>query len=171
MIKAISVLMLVQAAAAVPSASPPRPPEAFKPVSPELISRADALAVAEASLRACEALKETVAVFVTDADGNLRAAMTSDNLNPIGLRSVTGKTAAVLAFKASTRDLEARLKTDPAFAEQYGKDPRYFYHPGAVPLYRDGKFVAVLALGGGHDKDEGCALQGLKVLPWARTTP
>ncbi|MDB6009254.1 MAG: hypothetical protein JWL65_1504, partial [Gammaproteobacteria bacterium] len=91
--------------------------------------------------------------------------------NPIGLRSASLKTATVLKFKASTRSLQERLKSDAAFAEEYGKDTRYFYHPGGVAIYRDGKFVAVLAVGGGHDKDESCALEALKLLPWAKTNP
>ncbi|MDB6008761.1 MAG: hypothetical protein JWL65_1011, partial [Gammaproteobacteria bacterium] len=59
--------------------------------------------------------------MVSDADGFLRAALSSDESNPIGLRSASLKTATVLKFKASTRSLQERLKSDAAFAEEYGK--------------------------------------------------
>jgi len=157
----------VLAQAQVPS---PEAPSAQR-ISADLITRADALKVADASIAACERQGEKVAAMVSDADGFLRAALSSDGLNPIGLRTASLKTATVLKFKVSTRSLQERLESDAAFAKEYGKDARYFYHPGAVPIYRDGKFVAVLAVGGGHDKDESCALEALKLLPWAKTNP
>ena len=139
--------------------------------SVDLISRADALRLVSASLEYCERQGEKAAAYVTDANGNLRAALSSDGLKPIGLRSVPLKTAAVLQFRASTKILADRLKTDPNFAAEYANDPRYLFHPGAMPIYRAGKFVAVLAVGGGHDKDESCALAALKRLSWATTIP
>jgi uncharacterized protein GlcG (DUF336 family) len=150
-------------------APPPPPPD--ERVSAELITRADAIKIADAAIASCERQGETAAVFVTDADGHLRAAQSSDGVNVIGLRTATLKTAAVLQFRVSTRSLEDRLKTDPAFAAQYGSDPRYFYHPGAVPVFRNGKFVAVLAVGGAHAKDESCAFEAMKRLPWASMVP
>ena len=144
---------------------------ATQQISADLITRADALKIADASIAACERQGEKAAAIVTDADGYLRAALSSDGLDPVGLHTANLKTASVLEFKVSTRALLQRLDSDAAFAKKYGKDPRYFYHPGAVPIYRNGKFVAVLAVGGGHDKDESCALEALELLPWAKTSP
>lgn len=175
---AVQLLLAISAitgcAASSVAQTPPAPVVGSQPderVSAELITRADALRIADAAIASCERQGETAAAFVTDADGHLRAALSSDGLNAIGLRTATLKTAAVLRFHVSTRALEERLKADPAFAAQYGNDQRYFYHPGAVPIYRDGRFVAVLAVGGGHAKDESCALEALKLLPWAKTAP
>lgn len=145
----------------------PQTPASEAPVSADLITQADALKLVESSLASCERKGEKIAAFVTDADGHLRAALSSDGAHPIGLRSAALKTATVLEFKSSTKSLAQRLKTDAAFAEKYGNDARYMFHPGALALYRDGKFVAVLALGGGHDKDESCALEALKLVPGA----
>ena len=168
----LSLLANAALSGSVAAQTPPAPAAAaHERISPDLITLADALKIAEAALSSCERQHEKVAAFVTDADGNLRAALSSDGLNPIGLHTATLKTASVLQFKVSTRDLEQRLKSDPAFAAKYGNDTHYFYHPGALPLYRDGKFVAVFAVGGGHDKDESCALEALKLLPWAKTNP
>jgi len=156
------------AAQAPPAAAAAAPAEV---ISADLITRADALKIVDASIASCERQGEKAAAMVTDANGYLRAAMSSDGLNPVGLRTANLKTVTVLKFKVSTRTLQERLKSDAAFAKEYGKDERYFYHPGAVPIYREGKFVAVLAVGGGHDKDESCALEALKLLSWAKTTP
>lgn len=161
-------LPLVAALAAVTSAQTPE--TATSRVSVELISRADALKIADAAVQACERQGETVAAFVTDADGYLRAALSSDGLNPVGFDTASRKTTSVLQFKMSTRALQERLKSEPTFAAQYGSDARYFFHPGGVPMYRSGKFVAVIAVGGGHDKDESCALEALRLLSWARPT-
>jgi uncharacterized protein GlcG (DUF336 family) len=141
------------------------------PVSADLITRADALKLVEVSLASCEGQGERIAAFVTDADGHLRAALSSDGAHPIGLRSAALKTATVLQFKASTKSLAERLRVDATFADKYGNDARYMFHPGAMAIHRHGKFVAVLALGGGHDKDESCALEALKSLSWVEVNP
>lgn len=130
-------------------------------VSPALLTLAEARGLAGDTLTACAARKETVAVYVTDAEGHMRAALSADGLNVVGLTSVTRKTAAVLEFHQSTRALGARLESDPAFRDGAGKDPRFFFHAGALPLYRGGVFVGVLAAGGGHDQDEACALEAV----------
>jgi uncharacterized protein GlcG (DUF336 family)/phosphatidylethanolamine-binding protein (PEBP) family uncharacterized protein len=154
-------------AAAAPEAPPP--PNVF--VSASLISRADALMIAQRSIEACERQGEKAAAFVTDANGHLRAALTSDGMNEVGLRSVGRKTATVMNFKTSTHALRDRAAADPAFAAQYSKDERYYFSPGGMAIYRGDHFVAVLAVGGGHAVDESCALEALALLPWARTTP
>lgn len=167
-----AVMVIVSAApAAAPDPGQGAGPTAMDRVSAALISRTDALRIANAAIASCERQGETAAAFVTDSDGYLRAALSSDGLNPIGLSTATLKTATVLQFKVSTRTLQERLTSDPAFASEYGNDARYFYHPGGVPIFRAGKFVAVLAVGGGHDKDESCALEALRLLSWATIAP
>lgn len=171
LLRRLSALLVPWLATGVSAQAPqPAAPPAGQ-ISANLITRADALKIADAAIASCERQGEKAAVIVTDADGYLRAALTSDGLDSVGLRSANLKTASVLKFKVATRTLAERLKSDAAFAKEYGEDTHYFYHPGAVPIYRDGKFVAVLAVGGGHDKDESCALEALKRLPWAKTTP
>jgi uncharacterized protein GlcG (DUF336 family) len=94
-------------------------------ISADLITRTDALKIVDASIASYERQGEKAAAMVTDANGYLRAAMSSDGLNPVGLRSANLKTATVLKFKVSTRSLQERLKSDAAFAKEYGKDERY----------------------------------------------
>ena len=171
-----SALLAATAGAAVvaqttPGSPPPGAPPGGKPISAALISLEDAQTLARLSLAACAKRGEAASVYVVDADGHIRVAESADNAVPIGLRTASLKSATVLAFHASTRDLQARLKTDQAFADQNGKDARYFWSPGGVPLYRDGQLVAALAVGGAHDIDESCALDAVKALPWVKTQP
>jgi uncharacterized protein GlcG (DUF336 family) len=133
------------------------------------ITQVEALALAQAAIQTCKAQGMSVNVQVADADGHLRVALASENATLAGLVTAPQKIAAVLAFHESTRELQAKLLGDPNFAEHYAKDPRYHFSPGGLPLYREGRFVAAIAVGGGRNVDESCALEALKVLPWAKT--
>ena len=139
-------------------------------ISADLISRADATRAVEAALAACAARGEPATALVMDVNGSVRAELSDDGAKVIGLSTSAGKAAAVLTFKESTRDLVARLQADAGFAAQYGKDPRFHFSPGALPIYKNGQFVALIAVGGARDIDEDCAREGLKTLSWATTT-
>lgn len=139
-------------------------------IDTSLITQDDALNLAQAAIAACKAQGMSVTVQVADADGNLRVSLASEHASLAGIKSAPQKLAGVLTFHATTRELQARAAGDPAFAAQYGKDPRYHFAPGGLQLYRDGKFVAVLAVGGGRAIDESCALEAVKVLPWVKLT-
>jgi uncharacterized protein GlcG (DUF336 family) len=162
------------AAAAVPASAQFLPPPPFgqdAKISAALITRAEATSIAQDTIASCERQKETATVLVIDANGFLRAALTSDEGTPIGLRSASLKAATVLKFHESTRALGEKIAADKAFAAQYEKDEHYFWHPGAVPLFRAGKFVGVVAAGGGHDKDESCVLEALGKVPALKVKP
>jgi uncharacterized protein GlcG (DUF336 family) len=139
-------------------------------IDPGEITQAEALKLAQAAIQACKAQGMSVNVQVADADGHLRVALASENATLAGLNTAPQKLAAVLAFHASTRELQSRVNGDPAFAAQYGKDTRYHFSPGGLPIYKAGKFVAVIAVGGGRTVDESCAIEALKLLPWASST-
>ena len=141
------------------------------PLSPDFISRADATQLAQAALKECAARNLPATVLVTDSAGHMRVAMSDDNAKLIGIGSSQTKVNSVLDFKMSTRALQERAQSDKAFADKYGKDERYHFSPGAFPIYRNGKFVAILAVGGGRNIDEECALAALKTLSWASIAP
>jgi uncharacterized protein GlcG (DUF336 family) len=107
---------------------------------------------------------------VWDANGNERIVISDDGAPVIGITSSIRKANTVMQFKASTQSLGERAKTDPALAEQL-KDPKYYTSPGGVPLYKNGKFVGLLAVGGGRDQDGNCAGEGIKAVPWVRIAP
>ena len=141
------------------------------PLSPQLISRADATKIAEAALKECVARGQPASVIVTDSAGHMRAAFSDDNAKLIGIGSSATKMNSVVDFKMSTRALQARAESDQEFAAKYGKDPRYHFSPGGLPIYKNGKFVAIIAVGGARNIDEECALAALKTLSWASTKP
>lgn len=138
-------------------------------ISSDLITRAEATHAAEVALSACKARGQPASVIVMDAAGYVRAQLSDDDAKPIGLTTSNGKAAAVLTFKESTRDLVARLQGDPQFAAQYEKDARFHFSPGGLPIYKQGKFVGVIAVGGARNIDEDCAREGFKTLAWAST--
>ncbi len=139
------------------------------PMSPDLISRADATLLAEAALEACAARGMPASVLVTDSAGHVRVALSDDHAKLVGMISGRAKVNAVVDFKTSTRELQARVAADKDFAARYGSDERYRFSPGGLPIYRAGKFVAVIAVGGAHSIDEECALAAIRRLTWAST--
>lgn len=162
--------LLVAAMLAEASAFGPAYAQGTPSIDPNQITQAEALSIAQAAIKACKSQGMSVNVQVADADGHLRVALASENATLAGLNTAPQKLASVLAFHASTRALRDRLASDPAFAAQYGKDPRYHFSPGGVPIYKAGRFVAVIAVGGGRTVDESCAIEAMKLLPWAQTT-
>jgi uncharacterized protein GlcG (DUF336 family) len=139
------------------------------PINENLITQPESLAIAQAAIQSCKAKGMSVNVEVADADGHLRVALASQGATLAGIRTAPQKLASVLDFHVSTRALKARLADDPDFAARFGKDPRYHFSPGGLPIYKSGKFVAVIAVGGGGTIDESCAIEALKLLPWATT--
>jgi len=159
---------MLAAVVAVGDASAQTAAQTQAAIDTSLITQAEATTLAQASIQACNAQGMAVTAQVVDADGHLRVSLSSEHASLAGINSAPQKAAAVMTFHVSTRDLQARVASDPGFAAQYGKDPRYHFSPGALPLYKDGKFVAVLAVGGGRTVDESCALEALKSVPWAK---
>lgn len=159
------------AAAPAPALPPQVNMPANVPINSSLISLAVATQLVQDSLVACEARGEHASALVMDGDGFTRVLMSDDNGASVGLVSSARKAKTVLDLKMSTHDAMDRLQSDKAFADQYGKDDRYFFHPGALPLYRDGKLVAILSVGGGHQQDEDCAKAALAKVGGFTTAP
>ena len=141
------------------------------PMSAELISRAEATQIAQAALKECAARGMPASVIVTDSAGHMRAAFSDDNAKLVGIGSSSTKVNSVVDFKMSTRALQTRAQSDKEFSDKYGKDERYHFSPGGLPIYKNGKFVAIIAVGGARNMDEECALAALKTLSWASTEP
>jgi hypothetical protein len=83
-------------------------------VDPAQITQQEALALAQAAIQACKAQGMSVNAQVADADGHLRVALASENATLASLITAPQKIASVLAFHASTRDLQTRVASDPA---------------------------------------------------------
>ncbi len=137
--------------------------------SPDRITLADATRMAQAAAADCAKRGQPTSVLVVDATGFQRIALSDDNAKFIGIAHNLRKANTALTFKQSTQVLQARAETDKQFAEQYGKDERYMLQGGALPIYKDGKLVAAISVGGSGNFNDACALAGVKVLGWATT--
>ena len=168
---ALAAALLALPAAAQAAEAPAPAAHPFDEALASGLTRAEAEALARKALATCEALGEPAVAEVTDAGGAIRALLSSDGAHWAGLHSAPGKAAAVLAFHQSTHALFDRIARDKDFAARYKDDTRYFFHPGGLPLYRGAKMVGVLAVGGGHDKDEQCALAALASVDGLSSTP
>jgi len=111
-----SVLLATIVMAPAIAASPKENPET--PMSPELITRAEATLIAQAALKECAARGMPASVIVTDSAGHLRAAFSDDNAKLVGMGSSSTKVNSVVAFQMSTRALQMRAQTDKEFAEK-----------------------------------------------------
>lgn len=167
----VALLALLASVAAVAADAPSGPPAAGSLASPDLITQADAIRMAQAAMADCARRGQPTTVVVVDATGFQRLALSDDNAKFIGVVHTRLKAAAVLAFRESTQVLQTRATTDKPFADQYGKDERYLLQAGGLPVYRGGKLVAAISVGGSGNVNEDCAQAGVKALSWATTGP
>ncbi len=157
-----------------PSAPQPQPAPQLphmRPIKAEWMTRDDVARMTQAALDRCEALGQPATVSVVDAEGSLRATVTSDRARIVGIETSMIKIAAVLVFHASSRALQERAASDAVFAAQFGKDPRFLFYPGALPLYRKGALVGAIAVGGARENDEVCARAGLAAVSGTSERP
>ncbi len=166
----VTLVALLASVAAV-SADAPAAPAVGSLATPDLISQADALRMAQAAMADCAKRSQPTTVVIVDANGFQRVALSDDNAKLIGVVHTRLKAAATLAFKESTQVLQTRATTDKQFADQYGKDQRYLLQAGGLPIYRGAKLVAAISVGGSGNVNEDCAQAGVKALSWATTAP
>jgi len=162
-------MMLLSSITTLAEDAPPTP-ERNAIASPELISLAEAMRLAQATLEACSKLGQPASVVVMDAQGFQRVALSDDRALYIGISTAALKATTVLAFRTATDVLQQRAAGDPQFAEQYSKERGYRLSPGGLPLYRGDKFVGALAVAGSQHEGE-CAYAGLRALSWVAAKP
>lgn len=134
------------------------PPPSSGPVaapSPEA-----AIAAARTALASCEARHVLLGVAVTDARGNLVAALTAAHAGPGHVFVAARKATAAAAYREPTSDVQTRLRhQDPAALAML--KPYMAVSPGAVPIMVSGKLIgAIGASGGSGIDDETCAAAG-----------
>lgn len=161
-----SFALAVAVLTAAPAFAEPLSPEADaakrpKPApSPTL---AQSLTLAQAALGACKAKGYNASVSVVDAIGLVRVTLRADNAgSPPAAAPLKAATAA--HFNAPGTELEAREKTDPAFAAEIAahKD-LYNDHPGSMPLHLDGKVIGGVAIADvPHEIADACVREAVK---------
>ena len=151
---------LVQAqtpAGTSPAAAPPPPPARGPALAP-------ALAAAQAAVEACLKIDQKVAVSVVDSAGVLKAVLAADGASARGVQSSANKALTALAFGAPSGELGERARTDASLAERLAANPNFNTRAGAVLIRVGDEVIGAIGVGGarGSEKDEACALEGLK---------
>ena len=118
----------------------------------------ESIGLARAAIRACEAQGQPVSASVVDAAGVPIVVLRADGA-PKPPVAAPRKAATAVAFQAPGSVLEAREKTDPAFAAVIAAKPeQYNAHGGSLPLYRQGLLVGGLAVADtSHEAADACA--------------
>ena len=134
---------------------------------PGAIGLREATDLAEAALAECRIAGYPASVSVVDQHGLVRVTMRDDGAEKTPVAAPL-KAATAVAFDQAGSDMEAREKTDPAFAAQMAAHHDiYNDHPGSVPLHRNGVLVGGLAIADvPHDVADGCVRAALSKSPF-----
>ena len=129
-------------------------------------SLAQSLSLAQDALDDCAARGYAASVSVVDSTGLAKVVLRSDEQGKPPV-AAPKKAATAVAFDQAGSDMEAREKTDPAFAAQLAAHPDiYNDHPGSVPLHLNGVLIGGLAVADvPHDVADACARAALAKSP------
>lgn len=127
------------------------------------ISLKAAQELANATLEDCTKKGFRVAVTVVDRDGRVKLIIRGDGTGPHTLSTSRRKAFTALTFKATTIATVERVAKNPASANL--KDiSGVLLLGGGVPIKIGNEVVGAVGVSGapGGDKDEACAMAGLK---------
>ena len=138
-----------------------------------VISLAEASAIVDAAIAAGrKAGLNPLTVAVLDAGGHMVAVKREDRSGILRVEVATGKAYAALGMGVPTRLLRDRLADRPNFVSglSAASDGRFVAVPGGVLIHdKDGAILGAVGISGdASDKDEYCAIEGVKA---ARLTP
>jgi uncharacterized protein GlcG (DUF336 family) len=143
-------------------AAPPAPPAR----GPEI---ALALEAAQAAVAACLANNVKAGAAVVDSDGVLRLLFSADGASKGAVESSAKKAYTAAVLKASTYDLQEKMKTDQALTAKVNADATLFVRPGALVMKVGNDIIGAIGVGGastlngvpGGERDAACAKAGL----------
>ena len=141
-------------------------PEPLRPVQSSLpLSAAERIVDEAIAARIKEGLLP-LAVAVLDAGGNLVAFKREDGCGVLRFDVAFGKAWAALGMGMATRTIRDRMASRPAFqgALAAAADGRFIPVPGGVLILdRAGAAIGAVGISGdASDKDEYCAIQGIR---------
>lgn len=130
-------------------------------------SLAEALSLAQTALVDCAARGYAASVSVVDSTGLVRVILRADEQGKPPV-AAPRKAATAAAFDQAGSVMEAREKTDTAFAAQLAAHPDlYNDHPGSVPLHRGGVLMGGLAVADvPHEVADACVRVALAKSPF-----
>lgn len=166
-----------QGNARAPRFAAPAPPKSALPAE-DVVGGKDAgnifdgnqisLAAAKKIARACRdwAVSKggTVSIYVLDNAGEFVHMERMDGQISNNMHSALLKAQTALKMRQPTSIRAAQLKNDPGGFPRYSVFFDLFPVAGGVPIVVDGQMIGALGVGGigGGDKDEVCAVEGLK---------
>ena len=125
-----------------------------------------ASAIVDAALAAgTDAGMMPLTVAVLDTGGHLVALKRQDSSGIMRVQVATGKAWGALGMGVSSRLLRDRLSDRPAFigALTVASEGRFIPVPGGVLIKDGGKTIGAVGISGDtSDKDEYCAIEGIK---------
>ena len=132
-----------------------------------VISLAEASAIVDAAIAAGrKAGLNPLTVAVLDAGGHMVAVKREDRSGILRVEVATGKAYAALGMGVPTRLLRDRLADRPNFVSglSAASDGRFVAVPGGVLIRdKDGAILGAVGISGdASDKDEYCAIEGVK---------
>ena len=132
-----------------------------------VISLAEASAAVDAAIAAGrKAGLNPLTVVVLDAGGHMVAVKREDRSGILRIEVATGKAYAALGMGVPTRLLRDRLSDRPAFVSGLAaaSEGRFIAVPGGVLIRgKDGGILGAVGISGdASDKDEYCAIEGVK---------
>ena len=123
-----------------------------------------ALEAAQKAVNTCKGLDQKVGVTVVDSAGVPKVVLATDGASTRGVASSTNKALTALVFSSATSVLAEKIKSDPALAERVAANPNSNARAGGLLLKVGDDIIGAIGVGGakGSEKDEACALAGLK---------
>lgn len=124
-----------------------------------------AMEAAKVALAQCQAQGFNIAVAVLDREGSLRLLALSPGVTPLSAELSQRKARSAVMFRTSSAEIGARMTANPGFAKAMADvEPKMSTAQGAVPIKAGTEFLGAMGISGapGGDKDEACALAGLK---------
>ena len=118
--------------------------------------------IADAVQAAMEAADEQAAICIMDTNGDIVVFERIDETNRIPVGTAEGKARAVLMFGVPTSELAAAQRnpvtvqvTAPPVGGSVGPMATM---SGGLPIYKDGKMIGAIGVGGADAKDAGDAV-------------
>jgi uncharacterized protein GlcG (DUF336 family) len=128
-----------------------------------------ALEAVQTAISTCAADNIKAGASIVDSEGVLRVLLSVNGASKRAVESSTQKAFTANALKASTYDIQEKMKTDQALAAKVNADTSLFVRPGGLPLMVGSDVVGAIGVGGGQtlngvpggERDAACAKAGV----------
>jgi uncharacterized protein GlcG (DUF336 family) len=128
-----------------------------------------ALEAVQTAISTCASNSIKAGASIVDSDGVLRVLLSANGASKGASESSAKKAFTANALKASTYDVQEKMKTDQALAAKVNADTSLFVRPGGLPLMVGSDVIGAIGVGGaqtlngvpGGERDAECAKAGV----------